>query len=58
MKLNLNQLQRFSVLEMSDINRFGNDKTLVTQAKLQRRPNHTELRSMNSYSQIFSRFQK
>ena len=32
--------------------------SLVTQAKLQRWPNRTELRSMDSYNQIFSRFQK
>ena len=34
------------------------DIALVTQAKLQHRPNCTELRSMDSYNQIFSRFQK
>ena len=37
-------------------NRDGN--TLVTQAKFQRRPNCTELRSIDSYNRIFSRFQK
>ena len=34
------------------------DNSLVTQAKLQRRLNQMELRSMDSYNQIFSRFQK
>ena len=33
-------------------------KSLVTQPMLQRRPNHTELRSMDSYIQILCRFQK
>ena len=32
--------------------------TLVTQAKLQHRPNRTEIRLMDSYNQIFSRFQR
>ena len=32
--------------------------TLVTQPMLQPRPNRTELRSMDSYIQILSRFQK
>jgi hypothetical protein len=32
--------------------------TLVTQPMLQRRPNRTELRSMDSYIQILCRFQK
>jgi hypothetical protein len=31
---------------------------LVTQPMMQRRPNPTELRSMDSYIQIFCRFQK
>ena len=31
---------------------------LVTQPMMQRRPNPTELRSMDSYIQILSRFQK
>ena len=34
------------------------DITLVTQPMLQRRPNHMELSSMNSYNQILCRFQK
>ena len=33
-------------------------KTLVTQPMLQRRPNPTELRSMDYYHQIFCRFRK
>ena len=41
----------FRILENFEI-------SLVTQAKLQRRPNRAELRSMDSYNQIFSRFQK
>ena len=32
--------------------------TLVTQPMMQRRPNQTELRSMDSYTQILCRFQK
>ena len=32
--------------------------TLVTQPMMQRRPNQTELRSMDSYIQILCRFQK
>ena len=32
--------------------------TLVTQPMLQRQPNHTELRLMDSYIQILYRFQK
>ena len=32
--------------------------TLVTQPMMQRRPNPTELRSMDSYIQILCRFQK
>ena len=32
--------------------------SLVTQPTLQRRPNRTELRSMDSYIQILCRFQK
>jgi hypothetical protein len=34
------------------------DKSLVTQPMLQRRPNCTELRSMDYYHQLFCRFRK
>ena len=37
---------------------FSNVLALVTQPMLQRRPNCTELRSMDSYTQILCRFQK
>ena len=37
---------------------FSNVLALVTQPMLQRRPNRTELRSMDSYIQILCRFQK
>ena len=38
-------------------NQYGAN-SLVTQPMLQRRPNRTELRSMDSYIQILCRFQK
>ena len=41
-----------------DFSTLSDRLSLVTQPMLQRRPNRTELRSMDSYNQIFSRFQK
>ena len=39
-------------------NNLQYNPTLVTQSMLQRRPNQTELRSMDSYIQILFSFQK
>ena len=51
-------LNSYTFLIVAEWTKKSIDFTLVTQLMLQRRPNRSELRSMDSYIQIICRFQK